>query len=152
MKPSILCLSLWLLVSCSSVNGDDRKAVETAEAWAEAYFNAAYHQAEEYVTPESTKWLRFAASNTTEADLQLLNRQHAVVASDDDFTVANDTLRVVALTVRNNLAPTTFDEAPSQQEESRYLITVVKRDDDWRVKMEGLPRSEKQSHDSALDE
>ncbi len=147
MKTLKLCLSLLLFVSCGPGSDDDHTAQQIAESWAEAYFNADYHQAAEYVTPESTKWLHFAASNTTEADLQLLNQHHAEVESDDDFTVANDTLRVVTLTVRNGLAPTSFGQAPSQQEESKYLITVVKRDSGWYVKMEGLPRSEKQSHD-----
>ena len=104
----------------------------------------AYRQ---YVTEESGKWLRFAASNTTESDLELLQRQQATVDADDYFPVATDTLRVVRLKVENYLSPTALGEASRQEEEGVFEVTVVKRADSWQVRMEGLPRSEKQSRD-----
>jgi len=152
MKPLILCMSALLLISCGSVSSDDHAAQQVAVNWANAYFNCDYFEAKQYVTEESKNWLNFAASNTTEADLQVLNHQHAEAESNNDFPVANDTLRVVSLTVTDFLASTDLGDAPRQQEEGTFWITVVKRDDNWYVKMEGLPRSEKQSHDSALDE
>jgi len=147
MKQFIAVLSALLMIGCGGGLGDDSATHDVAVAWAEAYFNADYHTAEQYVTPESRKWIRFAASNTTEADLKLLNEQHAEVEADGSSPLVNDTLHVVTLIVSNYLSATAFNEAPRQEEEGKFLVTVVKRDDDWLVRMEGLPRSEKQSRD-----
>ena len=144
-------IKIWmmatLMTGCGLGVGDDGAAGEAAVAWADAYFNCDFHQAEEYATEESDKWLRFAASNTTEADLELLREHPAEVEMQEYYTIANDTLRVVTLTVTNALAATAPDEDPRQDEKDTILVTVVKRDGDWKVRMEGLPRSEKQSRD-----
>ena len=71
----------------------------------------------------------------------------ATVSAADYFTIANDTLRVVTLTVRDFLKATAVGATAELQQEGRFLVTVVKRDGEWKVRMEGLPRSEKQSRD-----
>ena len=147
MKYYILLFCAFLLTSCGMGFGDDDAAQEVAVAWGDAYFNCDYHGADNYSTEESEKWLRLAASNTTEADLQLLRQNEAEVEADDYFPAASDTLRVVVLLVRNYLAPTVPGEEPRQEEEGLFQVTVVNRDGSWKVRMEGLPRSEKQSRD-----
>ena len=143
MKHLKLLLATALFASCNLSMNDDGTARETAMAWADAYFNCDFHEAEEYSTKESGKWLRFAASNVTEQDLQLLRERNAVAEADEYFPVANDTLRVVRLTVRNYLAPKALGEPSQLAEEGHFNITVVKHDNNWKVKMEGMPRSEK---------
>lgn len=147
MKHLKMMIGLLLLTGCGEATESDDAARQVAQAWGDAYFNCDYHEAEQYVTEESGKWLRFAASNTTESDLELLQRQNATVDADDYFPVATDTLRVVRLKVENYLSPTALGEASRQEEEGVFEVTVVKRADSWQVRMEGLPRSEKQSHD-----
>lgn len=143
MKHLKLWLAVALFTSCDiGINGDEA-AQKAAVAWADAYFNCDFHEAEEYSTAESGKWLRFAASNVTEQDLQLLRERNAVVEADEYFPEANDTLRVVRLTVRNYLAPKALGEASQLADVGHFNVTVVKRNDHWKVKMEGLPRSEK---------
>ena len=146
MRQLFLLLTTVFIASCSfSPDGDDA-ALEVATDWAEAYFNCDFHDAAEYATEESGKWLRFAASNTTEQDLQTIAGK-ATATADDYFTVANDTLRVVTLHVRNFLKPVALGSPAQLQEEGTFLVTVVKRDGKWKVRMEDLPRSEKQSRD-----
>ncbi len=147
MKHLKMMIGLLLLTGCGEATESDNAARQVAQAWGDAYFNCDYHEAEQYVTEESGKWLRFAASNTTESDLELLQRQQATVDADDYFPVATDTLRVVRLKVENYLSPTALGEASRQEEEGVFEVTVVKRADSWQVRMEGLPRSEKQSRD-----
>ena len=148
MKHLKLLFAVALMASCDMGQDGNEAVHETAETWAEAYFNCDYVQAGKYATAESDKWLRFAASNTTAQDLELLNERHAVVASDDDVSFSDDTLCIVTLRVNHYLKPSMLGE-PSVQadEEGVFYVTMVKRDGRWQVRMEGLPRSEKQSHD-----
>ena len=134
------------MASCNLGFEGDNAALDVATEWADAYFNCDFRDAANYTTAESDKWLRFAASNTTEQDLQVIQGK-ATSSADEYFTEANDTLRIVTLHVRNFLKPVALGAAPQLQEEGTFLVTVVKRDGKWKVRMEGLPQSEKQSHD-----
>ena len=134
------------MVSCNVGFEGDNAALDVATNWADAYFNCDFHDAANYTTPESDKWLRFAASNTTEQDLEVLQGK-ATATADDYFTVANDTLRIVTLHVKNFLKSVVVGAPAQLQEEGIFLVTVVKRDGKWKVRMEDLPRSEKQSRD-----
>ena len=143
-----LILSLTLaLTACNMMQNDDDQATAIAIEWGEAFFNCDYHAAEALSTPDSRRWLQFAASNTTQQDLDLLKQHAAEVEATDFFPEANDTLRVVELTVRNSVKPTIAGEQPSQIEKAMFRTTVVKRNGSWLVRMASLPRSEKQSRD-----
>ena len=143
-----LILSLTLaLTACNMMQNDDDQATAIAIEWGEAFFNCDYHAAEALSTPDSRRWLQFAASNTTQQDLDLLKQHAAEVEATDFFPEANDTLRVVELAVRNSVKPTIAGEQPSQIEKAMFRTTVVKRNGSWLVRMASLPRSEKQSHD-----
>ena len=136
-----------LLSGCDTSPDSNPAARNAAVAWAEAYFNCDFMQAQDYSTPESSKWLSYAASNITEHDLELLHERNAVVTCDD-ITVTNDTLLLVTLRVRHYLKPAMLGEQAVQaDEEGVFNITVVQRDKQWKVRMEGLPQSEKQSRD-----
>ena len=145
-KTLVLALSL-LLAACDMIQNDDNEATSTAVQWGEAFFNCDYHAAEALCTPESRRWLQFAASNTTQQDLDLLKQHAAQVEATDFFPEANDTLRVVELVVCNNVKPTVAGEEPSQIDKAVFHTTVVKRNGSWLVRMASLPQSEKQSHD-----
>ena len=143
-----LILSLTLaLTACNMMQNDDDQATAIAIEWGEAFFNCDYHAAEALSTPDSHRWLQFAASNTTQQDLDLLKQHAAEVEATDFFPEANDTLRVVELAVRNSVKPTIAGEQPSQIEKAMFRTTVVKRNGSWLVRMASLPRSEKQSRD-----
>ena len=143
-----LILSLTLaLTACNMMQNDDDQATAIAIEWGEAFFNCDYHAAEALSTPDSRRWLQFAASNTTQQDLDLLKQHAAEVEATDFFPEANDTLRVVELAVRNSVKPTIAGEQPSQIEQAMFRTTVVKRNGSWLVRMASLPRSEKQSRD-----
>ena len=122
MRQLLFFLTAITMASCNAGFEGDDAALKVATDWADAYFNCDFHEAATFATPESDKWLRFAASNTTEQDLQTLEGK-ATATADDYFS-------------------------PAQiQEEGTFLITVVKRDGKWKVRMEDLPQSEKQSRD-----
>ena len=135
-----------MLAGCTLMGDSDYAVSQTAERWAEAFFSCNYHEAEQLSTPESGRWLRFAASNTTQQDLDIL-AQHTVEAEADTPSAVNDTLRTLSLTVRNYLMPAAIGDSVKQLSQGIFHVTMVKRDGRWLVRMEGLPRSEMQSHD-----
>ena len=147
MKKILFISMLCIVVSCNLGVDGDQTALSAAEQWAEAYFNDDFQEAGKYATPESERWLRFAASNATEEDLQLLNANKATTEADEHFSTANDTLRVVTLHVKNYLSYTSLGSKAVQVKEGVCHVNVVKTKDGWRVKMEGLPQSGMQSHD-----
>ena len=147
MKKLLILAMVLSLTACNLTNREDTLATDVAVQWGEAFFNCDYHAAQALSTPESRRWLQFAASNTTQQDLDLLKQHAAEVESTDYFPAANDTLRVVQLVVRNSLSPAVNGGAPLQVDEALFSVTVVKRNDQWLVRMASLPRSERQSRD-----
>ena len=140
-------VSLTIMLTGCSLNGaGGGEAEETARLWADAYFKCDFHEAERYSTAESGRWLRFAASNTTEKALQLLQEKTTEV-SIDGFAAANDTAGTATVRVSNYLKPVAIGEEPQTEEDGEFLLIMVKRDGRWKVKMEGLPRSGRQSRD-----
>ena len=145
MKQLLLFMATILMVGCDMGIDGDQQAKNAAEAWADAYFNCDYKDASGYVTPESQKWLQYAASNTTAEELKVLkDAGGAQVAVEELFDEANDTMRLVTLNVTNSLKPS---KNPELVKDGIYKVVVVKRADSWQVRMAGLPRNEKQSRD-----
>ena len=145
MKQLLLFMATILMVGCDMGIDGDQQAKNAAEAWADAYFNCDYKDASGYVTPESQKWLQYAASNTTAEELKVLkDAGGAQVAVEELFDEANDTMRLVTLNVTNSLKPS---KNPELVKNGIYKVVVVKRADSWQVRMAGLPRNEKQSRD-----
>ena len=147
MKKLLILAMVLSLTACKLTNREDTLATDVAVQWGEAFFNCDYHAAQALSTPESRRWLQFAASNTTQQDLDLLKQHAAEVEATDYFPAANDTLRVVQLVVHNSLSPAVNGGAPLQVDEALFSVTVVKRNDQWLVRMASLPRSERQSRD-----
>ena len=147
MKKLLIWALALSLTACSMLRKDDDQATAVAAEWGEAFFNCDYHAAEALCTPESRRWLQFAASNTTQHDLDMLRQQAAQVEATEFFPEASDTLRVVELVVRNSVSPTIHGGESAQVEEALFHVTVVKRNGSWQVRMANLPRSEKQSRD-----
>ena len=147
MKKLLIWALALSLTACSMLRKDDDQATAVAVEWGEAFFNCDYHAAEALCTPESRRWLQFAASNTTQHDLDMLRQQAAQVEATEFFPEASDTLRVVELVVRNSVKPTVAGEEPSQIDKALFQTTVVKRNGSWQVRMAGLPQSGRQSRD-----
>ena len=148
MKLLLLFVAAILMAGCDAGMNGDQQARKVAGDWADAYFNYDFKDASGYVTPESQKWLQFAASNVTEQELKLIQEAGgATVTVSEGFDEANDTMRLVTLTVTNSLKTVKQGQTPELIKDGTFKVVVVKRDAGWQVRMAGLPRSEKQSHD-----
>ena len=137
------------LTACSeSHHVLDEQVEKCANAFAEAYFNYEFMEARERVTPESEKWLRFAASNMTQEDIDMLNAKSVpATTAVNDITTVDDTTAIAVVEVKDFLQKDSIGKAGSIVDEATFALTVVKRDKEYFVRMEGLPRSERQNLD-----
>ena len=139
-----------ILASCQLSNNDIADGADRVlNEWADAYFNFDYKKAMEYMTPESGKWIRFAASNITEQDIKFIKAQQLPTQIDicdrqltEGDSICNATIHVV------NFIQLGIDANHNQViDEDDFKIQLVKRNGDWFVRTEALPRSGKQSRD-----
>ena len=152
MKMYGLWLSCLLCIAAGEgQEGSGKTDVEkVAATFSDAYFNYDFKRAEKYITPESRQWLYFAASNVSQATLDVLNQlgeeeQPTVFVGGTE--VIDDSTQAVSVSIRNIVDTDSIGQPPTLRDEETFRLTLVNREDNWMVKMEGLPRSEKRSRD-----
>lgn len=141
-----------LLSSCHrSLNMTDAgDAGEAADSFAVYYFNWQYDKAARFVTEESLPWLSYAASQVQQEDIDILRqKEDATVEVEDVETDGED--KTVVLTVRDFLRMDTIGTAGHLVREARFRLPMKSQLENgkqvWKVRMEGLPRSERRSRD-----
>ena len=144
----LLNVCLLILTSCEGLlKTEEEKAGAEATAFATAYFNFKYQTAKEYVTEESEKWIVFAASNVTQADLDVINAEEPAEVELLQSYLETDTTAVSVLNVTNYLSLDSVEGSVRHVEQGEFLIPLVKRDGRWKVRMANLLQSETPNHD-----
>lgn len=108
----ILFLTIVNLISCSRSDTDSQlKAV--VDSFATHYYNWQFKQALPYCTPESESWLRFAATNVQQSDVDILRAQDegASYQINDIKFGLGDSTAIVSLTVSHYLRMDTVGNA-----------------------------------------
>ena len=128
--------------SCGE-EGRTYEAIETtAIDFANAYFNYDLVKAQTMVDDQSKKWLRYEASNITEADLELLRMQdEGATVTVDDSECFEDSA-VVTVTANNFLLADSLCSKGRMVEEKTFTIVLLQDSSKkWKVRMEGPLRS-----------
>lgn len=150
MKYYLLFALILILGSCQVSDTDTIDAVDKPlTSWADAYFGFDYQKALDYMTPESEKWIRFAASNITEKDITFINENNKGMKTEivDRYVMAGDTSCSARIRVSDFVQLGFVGQENKVIDQAEYQITLVKRDGKWLVKTEGPLRSGRQSHD-----
>lgn len=133
----------------TNFTGGKNDAEKKLIIWANAYFNFDYEKALKYTTSEGEQWIRFAASNITEEDVSFIKEQNPQTQIDilnsqltEGDTVCNASIRVSHF-IQLGLSP----QDNRVIDHADFQVQLVKRGDEWLVRMEGLPQSGKQSRD-----
>lgn len=146
----LMMVTIIALSSCRHVSFGAESDIEaTVDSFACDYFNWHFEEAARHCTPESERWLRYAASNVHQADIDLLTHQeesaqHEILEINMD---ENDTTATVHLTVRNYLHMDTIGTKGHFVNQADFVLNLVRRNGRWLVRMGGLPRSEKRNRD-----
>ena len=140
---------LMLLNGCNGHQGSESQLKESADSFSNAYFNWQFKRAVPYVSNSSVVWLRYAASQVHQEDVDSLRKKaqgasckiNDVNFNDDDVTAT------VLVTVKNYLRMDTIGNVASNIDKAVFKLDMKYENNQWKVKMAGLPRSEKQNHD-----
>ena len=146
--------TLLSLLSCTKNSpAHDDMVRACIDSFAVHYFNFEFSRAIPFVTPDSEKWLQLAASNVTQDDLDLLYQQEerAEIDTENMEMTINDSVATAWVNVTNFLDMTAIGESGKISKEATFCLSLVRLDDKWKIKMEGLPRSEKRNRDAGSD-
>ena len=146
MKYYLLFALALIVDSCQLYDENAVDAVDKPlKAWSEAYFGFDYEEALDYMTPESGKWIRFAATNITEKDVSFINEHNkgAKVEIIDRQMMPGDTTCSARIRVSDFVLLGFVEQENKVIDVAEYQITLAKRDGEWQVKMEGPLQSGK---------
>lgn len=143
----VFCL-LMLTGSCHFNHKDQGDQLEnTVDSFARKYYNWQFRDALPYCTPESEKWLRYASSNVHQADIDILkNKKDETSYEIKDISYSDgDTTALIHIRVFNFLQMDTIGTRSRIIPSAVFLLKAVFHHE-WKIKMEDLPRNEKQNH------
>ena len=142
----VLCL-MFVVASCEFHAGSSRQLKKEVDSFAVYYFNWQFYHAIRFVTPESEKWIRYAASQVHQADIDLLQQKDVPatceineIAYDDEHNTA-----IAHVTIHDYLRMDTIGKAATIVDAAQFRIplTYYAATDKWVVEMNELLRPEK---------
>ena len=146
-------LPLFLLAAlvfggCQEHDGSEDQLQECVDSFAVYYYNWHLDKAARFCTADSRQWLQFAASNVHQEDLDTLhNKAEDAQVEIGDISQTDDNSATAEIHVSDFLQMDTIGQPPTLVDEADFTLQLVMEQGKWRVRMEGLPRSGKQSRD-----
>ena len=99
VSPILLFCLLFVASSCEFHAGSSRQLKKQVDSFAVYYFNWQFHKAVRFVTPESEKWMSYAASQVHQADIDLLQQKELPATCEIQEITYDDTLFSAASSV-----------------------------------------------------
>ena len=145
---AIMSLSM-MLTACNNHPGSESQLRETVDSFATAYYNWRFDKAMPYCSADSHRWLRYAASQVHQEDVDLLRSMDAsATVEQGDITWHDaDSTADVELTVKGYAGMDTIGTTAHVVDEGRFTLHLKYSDEEWKVRMANLPRSEKPDRD-----
>ena len=133
--------SVYTLTGCQSHQGDENQLENDIDSFATYYFNWQFPKTLKYCTQSSESWLRYAASNVHQADVDLLRTKAedaTIEINNIDFSDdgANAT---VSITVYNFLQMDSIGQDPQLIEQADFQLPMCMEKGLWKIKLEKLP-------------
>ena len=152
LKHILVFFGAFILLSCNRHRNTagNTDVVEAADSFAIHYFNWHFEKAAKFATEESRLWLSYAASQVQQEDLDILRDKPDATVIAENVEMSDSAICVI-MTVHDFLQMDTIGTEAHRVEKARFRLPVVRLWENgkqvWKVRMEGLPRSEKQNHD-----
>lgn len=132
--------TIWLLAGTAGCHGqqEDEDPESVADSFADAYFNYDYVRAMRYSTPESSRWIQFAASNIYQADIDALRAMEtgATAKTTDINDGDTDSTLVATVQVDGYLLRDTIGKAGRVVDGLEFKLPMVKRQGKWLVHLD----------------
>lgn len=144
----LVCHMAFFASGCQQHKSKENQIKECADSFAVYYYNWHFEKAARFCTEESDKWLRFAASNVLEGDIDSLrNKLEDATVETGDITFLDDTTANVKVKVSNFLDFDSLGCAAHKVDHAQVKLKMALHKGQWLVRMEDLPQSEKRSRD-----
>ena len=150
MKINLSIIAVCLAFFSSFGNKQSENKLEAVvDSFAVHYFNCQYRESMPFVTRDSRKWLYYAASQMYQADIDTLHAQTegATHELENIALERNDSCAHIRIHVKNFLQLDTIGQIGHFINNATFVVQAVKENGKWKIKMEGLPQSEKKNHD-----
>ncbi len=128
------------LLSCQPHEGSEQQLTEDIDSFATYYYNWHFEKAVKFCTPESEKWLRYAASNVKQADIDLLhNKPEDAAVSIENIDYPDEKNAIVSISVSNFLQMDTIGKVAHIKESTTIQLPMTLHDGKWKVALSKLP-------------
>lgn len=120
------------------------------DSFAFYYFNWQFQKASRFVTDSSQVWLRYAASQVHEADIKILRDKEDATIEIEEMDIASNDEPTARITVRDFLRMDTIGTEGHLVKKACFILYLEEAPEEkvrWKVRMEGLPQSEKRNRD-----
>ncbi|MGM9700110.1 MAG: hypothetical protein ACI3YX_01640 [Prevotella sp.] len=137
-----------LLMGCGHEKTEDTIGM-SADSFATMYFNWKLAEALPHCTGESQRWIRYAASQVCEADVDTLRSKDlpATVECTGVSYQEGDSTATAQIVVRHFWEMDQAGMGGRMVDEAPFTLRMVQQAGRWLVRMEGLPQSEKTGRD-----
>ena len=146
MKDYKYCLIFagMTLLGCQSHEGSESQLREDVDSFATYYYNWHFQKAAPYCTPESEIWMKYAASNVHQADIDLLHAksQDAQVEIGDVDFMDDEVSATVNLTVTNFLQMDTIGQEAHAIKKATFQLPMALHNGKWKVALKELPQAD----------
>ena len=152
LKYLFIALTAFLVAGCESASRfkEERSARDAADSFATYYFNWQFRKASRFVTDSSQVWLRYAASQVHEADIKILRDKEDAAVEVEEIDVNDTETPSARVVVRDFLRMDTIGTEGHLVEKASFRLMLEQTQPEggeWKVRMEGLPQSEKRNRD-----
>lgn len=140
---AIVCVfaGLMAMTGCQPHEGSEDQLKADVDSFATLYYNWHFPKAAKYCTPESERWLRYAASNVHEGDIEQLHQKPedaTVEITDVDFG-DDEVSAVVTLKVSNFLQMDTIGQEAHLIPQAEFQLPMKMKGEKWKVDLSKLP-------------
>lgn len=139
-KIAMALIGILLLTACHD-DHREKQLRQKALEFADAFYNYQFDKCLAYCTPEAKSWIRFAASNVHESDVQTLRSQKvgASVKLDDICLEEGDTLAIVHLTVSDFMTLDSIGKAGKIIRKATVALPAIYREKKWLINLQRIP-------------
>lgn len=129
------------LCACTDHKNEEQLR-DTANTFAQAYFNWQFNDALAHCTPSSQRWISYAASQVKQDDVDKLRSAEQGARSEIKkiHYEEGDSMASVVMKVENFLSMDSLDAVGHFVKSATYTLQFVQLNKRWKVKLTELPR------------
>lgn len=141
MHKIFLPILLLVVFMFSCGNSEKSELRSTVDSFSVAYFNWQFQRAKRYSDNQSLIWLRYAASQVNQEDVDSLKAmKEGAAIKIKDINISDDENSAVAtVEVRNFLSMDSIGRAPHIINKATFQIPAKHRNGQWKISLKGLP-------------